>query len=64
MFFSDVVLVSKYHGCKLVAIKLISYYIKEIIYKNVMLSLLKKLQIIQNIKNLMFQVISYFLTEV
>ena len=42
------------------AIKLIPYYIIDIIYKTVKLSHLKKLQITQNIKNLMFQVIFIF----
>ena len=58
--FSDVVLVSNYHGCKGEAIKLISYYMIDIIYKTVKPSHLKKLQIIQNIKNLMFQAIFIF----
>ena len=58
--FSDVVLISDYHGCKGEAIKLIPYYIIDIIYKSVTSSRLKKLQITQNIKNLMFQVILIF----
>ena len=56
-------LVSKYYGCKEETIKLIPYYMTHIIYKTVKLSHLKKLQIIQNINNLMFQSSSYFLTE-
>ena len=61
VFFSGVVvLVSNYHGCKGEAIKLILYYIIDVIYKIVNLSQLKKVQIIQNIKNLVFQVISTF----
>ena len=55
LFFSDVVLVSNYHGCKGEAIKLISYYMIGIIYKTY-----KIIQIIQNIKNLLFQVIFIF----
>ena len=41
-------------------IKLIPYYMIDIIYKDVKPSHLKKLQIIQHIKNLMFQVIFIF----
>ena len=59
-FFSDVVLVSNYHGCKGETIKLIPYYMVDIIYKTVKPSHLKKLQIIQNIKNLMSQLIFIF----
>ena len=44
-------------GCKGEAIKLIPYYMKDIIYKTVKPSQLKKLQIIQNIK---FQVMSIY----
>ena len=44
------VLVSNYYGCKGEAIKLIPYYMIDIIYKTVKLSHLKKLKIIQNIK--------------
>ena len=62
-FFSDVVLVSKYHGCEGEATKLIQYYIIGIIYKTVKPLHLKKLQIIQNINNLMFQVIFMFSLE-
>ena len=53
--FSEVVLLSNYHARKGEAIKLI-----DIIYKIVKPSHLKKLQIIQNIKNLMLQVIFIF----
>ena len=42
------------------AIKLIPYYMIGNIYKTVKLSHLKKLQIIQNVKNLMFQIIFIF----
>ena len=48
-----------YHGCLRKALKLISYWMIDIIYKTVYPSHLKKLQI-QNIKNLMFQVILFF----
>ena len=58
--FSDVVLISNYYGCKGVAIKLMPYYMINIIYKNVKPWRLKKLQIIQNINNLMSQVIVMF----
>ena len=40
--------------------KLMSYYLIDIIYKTIRPSDLKKLQIIQNIINLVFQVISIF----
>ena len=59
-FFSDVVLVSNYHGCKGKVIKLIPSYMTDIIYKTVKPSHLKKLQTIQNMKNQMFQVIFIF----
>ena len=55
LFFSDVVLVWNYHGCKGEAIKLIPYYMIDITYKTVKSSHLKKLQVIHTIKNLMFQ---------
>ena len=42
------------------AIRLIPYYMIDVIYKNVKPPHLKKLQIIQNIKKLMFQVIFIF----
>ena len=41
--FSDVILVSNYHGCKGEAINLIPYYLIDIIYKTIKLS---KIQII------------------
>ena len=49
-----------YHGRKGEAINLILHYMIDGIYKTVKPSHLKKLQIIQNIKNLMFQVIFTF----
>ena len=60
--FSDVVLVSNYHGCKGEAIKLIPYYMTDIIYKTAKPSHLKKLQVIQNRKKCS-KSSSYFLTE-
>ena len=45
--FVDVVLVSNYYGCKREAIKLIPYYMIDIICKTVKPPHLKKLQIIQ-----------------
>ena len=54
--FSDVVLVSNYHGCEGEAIKLMA----DIIYKTLKPSHLKIYQIIQNIKDQMFQVIFKF----
>ena len=51
---------SNYHGCKGEAIKLIPHYSIYVIYKIVKSSHLEKLQIIQNINNLMFQVIFIF----
>ena len=59
-FFSDETLVSNYHGCNGEAINLIPHYMIDIIYKTVKPSHLQKLQIIQNINNLMFQVIFIF----
>ena len=59
-FFTDIVLVSNYYGCKGEAIKLIPYYIIDIICKTIRPSHLKKLQIIRNINNLMFQAIFIF----
>ena len=58
--FSGVDLVSNYHGCKRETIKLIPYYMIDIIYKTVKPSHLKKLQVIQNMKNQMLQVIFIF----
>ena len=59
--FSDVMLVSNYHGYKGQTVNLIYYYMIDNIYKSVKLSHLENLQIIQNINNLMFQVIFIFL---
>ena len=56
MFFSDVVLVLNYYGCKGEAIKLLLNHMIDIIYKTVKPSHSKKLQIIQNIKNLTLQI--------
>ena len=50
--FSDVILVSEYPGCKREAIKLILYYMLDVIYKII--------QIVQNINNLTFQAIYIF----
>ena len=58
--FSDVILVSNYDGCKKEAINLIPHYLINIIHKTVKPSHLEKLQIIQNINKLMFQVIFIF----
>ena len=58
--FSGVDLVSNYRGCKRETIKLIPYYMIDIIYKTVKPSHLKKLQVIQNMKNQMLQVIFIF----
>ena len=58
--FSDVILVSNYHGCKEEVINLIPHYLIDIIHKTVKPSHLEKLQIIQNINKLMFQVIFIF----
>ena len=52
--FSDVILVSNHYGCKGETIKFIPYYLTDIIYKTVKPSHLKKLQIIQNINNIMY----------
>ena len=51
---------SNYHGCKEEAINLIPQYLIDIIHKLVKPSYLEKLQIIQNINKLMFQVIFIF----
>ena len=48
---------SNYHGCKEEVINLIPHYLIDIIYKTVKPSHLEKLQIIQNVNKLMFQVI-------
>ena len=51
---------SNYHGCKGEAMNLILNYLIDIIYKTVKPSHLKKLQIVQNINELMFQAILIF----
>ena len=58
--FSDVILVSCYHGYKEEVINLIPHYFIDIIYKNVKPSHLEKLQIVQNINEVMFQIIFIF----
>ena len=60
LFFYDVVLVANCHGCEGQAMKLVPYYIININYKTVRPSYLKKLQIIQTLKKLMFEVIFIF----
>ena len=60
LFFSDVILVSKYRGSKGQTIKLIPFYMIDIIYKTVKPSYLKKLQIIENINNTMVEFIFIF----
>ena len=60
LFFTDVVLVSNYHGRNGEAIKFMPYYMIDIINKTVKPSYLKKLQMEQNIKKLMFQLIFIF----
>ena len=51
---------SNCHGCKEEAINLIPHYLIDIIHKTVKPSHLEKLQIIQNVNKLMFQVIFVF----
>ena len=51
---------SNYHGCKGKATNLIPHYLIDIIYNTVKPSQLQKLQMIQNINNIMFQVIFMF----
>ena len=51
---------SNYHGCKGEAMNLILNYLIDIIYKTVKPLHLKKLQIVQNINELMFQAILIF----
>ena len=58
--FSDVYLVSNYHDCIREALKLVSYCMIDVIYKIVYPSHLKELQIVQNIKILIFEVILIF----
>ena len=60
VIFSDVILVSSYPGCKEESLNLIPHYLVDIIHKIVKPSHLEKLQIIQNINKLMFQVIFIF----
>ena len=52
-YFFYLILVSRYHGCKGEAINLKPHYMIDI-YKTVKPSNLEKLQIIQNVNNLMF----------
>ena len=51
---------SNYHGWKEEVINLIPHYLIDIIYKTVKPSHLAKLQIIQNVNKIMFQVIFIF----
>ena len=51
---------SHYHGCKKEAINLIPHYLTDINRKNVKPTPLEKLQFIQNVIKLMFQVIFIF----
>ena len=51
---------SNYHGCKEEAINLIPHYLVDIIHKTVEPSDSEKLQIIENMKKLMFPVIFIF----
>ena len=51
---------SNYHGCKGEAMNLILNYLIDIIYKTVKPPHLKKLQIVHNINELMFQAILIF----
>ena len=51
---------SNYHGWKEEVINLIPHYLIDIIYKTVKPSHLEKLQIIQNVNKIMFQVIFIF----
>ena len=59
-FFSDVILVPNYHGCKEEIINLIPHYLIDIIYKTVKPSHLEKLKIIRNVDKPMFQAIVIF----
>ena len=61
--FSDVILVSNYHGCKEETINLIPQYLIDIIHKLVKPSHLEKLQIIQNINKQCSKLSSHFLIE-
>ena len=51
---------SNYYGCKEEAMNLIPHYFIVIVYKTVKPSNLQKLQIIQNVNKVMFQVIFIF----
>ena len=51
---------SNYHGCKEESINLIPHYLVDIIHKTVKPSDSEKLQIIENMKKLMFPVIFIF----
>ena len=62
--FSDVILVSNYHGCKEEAINLIPQYLIDIIHKLVKPSHLEKLQIIQSINKQCSKLSSHFLIEI
>ena len=50
----------KYHGCKGETINLLPHYLIDIIHKTVKPAHLEKLQIIENIKKLMFHAIFIF----
>ena len=58
--FSDVYLVSNYHDYIREALKLVSYFMIDVIYKTVYPSHLKELQIKENIKILIVEVILIF----
>ena len=59
--FSDVILVSNYHGCKEEVIKWIPHYLIDIIYKIVAKAItFRKIAIVPNGNKLMFQVIFIF----
>ena len=61
--FSDVILVSNYHGCKEEVINLIPQYLIDVIHKLVKPSHLENLQIIQNINKQCSKLSSHFLIE-
>ena len=61
--FSDIVLVSNYHGCTGETLYLIPHYLIDTIHTTVKQSHLEKLQIIQNINKLMFLLIFIFSVE-
>ena len=63
--FSDVVLVSNYHGCKGKMRNLITHYLLDIIHKTVKLSHLEELQLIQNLHfTLMFELRHYKMVQI